>query len=142
MSIAIDSSVLIDLLGDDPRADAAEACLRQALGKGPVVVCDVVLSELTAGLGQGSMVMDVLEEMGIRFDTIDQRAALRAGEMQRKYRQRPRPAGTGAAHAARTNADFLVGAHAMLQCDGLITRDADFFRDFFKGLKVIEPTLT
>ena len=40
----------------------------------------------------------------------------------------------------RVVADFLVGAHAMLQCDALITRDAGFFRDFFKGLKVIQPT--
>ena len=41
--IAIDSSVLIDLLGDDPRAEAAEDCLRQALARGPVVVCDCLL---------------------------------------------------------------------------------------------------
>ena len=38
--IAIDSSVLIDLLGDDERAPAAEACLRNALSSGPVAVCD------------------------------------------------------------------------------------------------------
>ena len=139
MSVAIDSSVLIDLLGDDPRADAAEACLRVALGKGPVVVCDVVLSELTAGLGHGSLVIDVLEDMGIRFDAVDQRAAVRAGEMQRKYQQRQRAEGTASLATPRTIPDFLVGAHAMLQCDGLITRDAGFFRDYFKGLKVIEP---
>jgi predicted nucleic acid-binding protein len=36
-------------------------------------------------------------------------------------------------------ADFLVGAHALLQCHGLITRDAGFFRDYFKGLKLIVP---
>jgi predicted nucleic acid-binding protein len=35
--------------------------------------------------------------------------------------------------------DFLIGAHALLQCGGLITRDAGFFRDYFKGLKVIVP---
>ena len=35
--------------------------------------------------------------------------------------------------------DFIVGAHALLQCNGLITRDAGFFRDYFKGLKVIVP---
>jgi hypothetical protein len=26
-----------------------------------------------------------------------------------------------------------------MQCDALITRDAGFFRDYFKGLRVIEP---
>ena len=136
--IAIDSSVLIDLLGDDARADAAEACLRLALGSGAVVVCDVVVSEVTSGLGHGSEVMDVVEEMGIRYSAIDQRAAIRAGEMQRKHKQRVRTAGRTLA-TPRTIPDFLVGAHAMLQCSGLITRDAGFYRDYFKGLKVIEP---
>ncbi len=141
--IAVDSSVLIDLLGDDARADAAEACLRLALSSGPVVVCDVVVSEVTAGLGHGSEVMDVLEEMGLRFLALDQRAAIRAGEMQRKYKQRLRdsPAGAGTPASQRTIPDFLVGAHAMLQCDALLTRDEGFFRDYFKGLKVITPTL-
>ena len=44
--IAIDSSVLVDLLADGPQADAAEACLRQCLSNGPVVVCDVALAEV------------------------------------------------------------------------------------------------
>ena len=134
--IAVDSSVLIDLLGEDPRADAAEACLRLALGEGPVVVCEVVVSEVTAGLGSGADVMDTLEDMGILFCAVDQRAAIRAGEMQRKYNQRAR---VEAPVPRRTIPDFIVGAHALLQCKALITRDAGFFRDYFKGLKVIVP---
>lgn len=140
MAIAIDTAVLVDLLGDGPDADAAEACLRLALSRGPVVVCPVVLSELTSALGEGAVVVDVLDDMGIRFDGLDQRAAVRAGEMQRKFRHRQH-SGTQAESTPRGISDFLVGAHAMLQCEGLITRDAIFFRDYFKGLKVIEPGL-
>ena len=66
------------------------------------------------------------------------RAAVRAGEMQRKYNQRIEAAGARPL-LVRTVPDFLVGAHAMLQCAGLITRDAGFFRDYFKGLKIIVP---
>jgi len=137
--IAVDTNILIDLLGEDARADAAEACLRLALSAGPVVVCDVVLSEVTAGLGHGSDVMDVLEDMGLSFLALDQRAAIRAGEMQRKYKQRLR-AENKPLSAQRTIPDFLVGAHAMLQCSALVTRDDGFYRDYFKGLKVITPT--
>lgn len=136
---AVDSSVLIDLLGDDAaRADAAEACLRLALGSGPVVACDVVLSEVTAGLGHGGEVLEVLEEMGVRFASIDARAAVRAGEMQRRYTERMRKSGEPVP-AMRSAPDFLVGAHAMLQCAALITRDDAFYRDYFKGLKLIVP---
>jgi predicted nucleic acid-binding protein len=131
--IAIDSSVLVDLLADDPAtSDSAEASLRQALSAGPVVVCDVVVTEITTALAGGAEVLGVLEEMGIAFHPVEAKSAVRAGEMQRRYRQR-------GGQRQRTVPDFIVGAHALLQCDALITRDAAFFRDYFKGLKVIVP---
>ena len=131
--IAIDSSVLVDLLEGGPQADAAADALRQALHHGPVVVCDVVLAEVCTAFNDGSQVLEELEAAGLGYVPIEARAALRAGEMQRRYRQR---GGT----RNRTVADFLIGAHAMMQCDALITRDAGFYRDYFKGLKVIVPT--
>jgi predicted nucleic acid-binding protein len=137
--IAIDSSVLIDLLGEDVRAEAAEDSVRQALARGPVVVCDVVVSEVVAGLGFGAELVDTLEEAGIRCSAIEARAAIRAGEMQRRYQQRMKAEGRVPV-SPRTVPDFLIGAHALLQCSGLISRDAGFFRDYFKGLKVIVPT--
>ena len=131
--IAIDSSVIIDLLADDARtAEGAEASLRQSLTNGPVVVCDVVLAEVTTALRDGAEALGVLEEMGIAFLAVEARSAVRAGEMQRRYRQR-------GGLRQRTVPDFIVGAHALLQCSALITRDAGFFRDYFKGLKLIVP---
>lgn len=132
--IAVDSSVLIDLLegADDAAAEAAIDVLRDALRSGPVVVCDVVLAEVCAALKNGSEVLQDIEDAGISHLPTEARAALRAGEMQRRYRQR-------GDQRARTVPDFLVGAHALLQCTGLITRDATFFRDYFKGLKLMVP---
>ena len=137
--IAIDTSVLIDLLGEDARAGAAELSLRDALAHGPVVLCDVVVSEITAGLGHGAEIMDVVEEMGMSYLPVERKAAIRAGEMQRRYKQRLRTLGKTGLATQRTVPDFIVGAHALLQCSALITRDAGFFRDYFKGLKVIVP---
>ena len=132
--IAVDSSVLIDFFEEvDPlMTDAAIDTLREALRTGPVVVSDIVLAEVCTALKSGSDVLTDIEEIGISFLATEARAALRAGEMQRRYRQR----GGG---RERTVPDFLIGAHALLQCQGLITRDAGFFRDYFKGLKVIVP---
>jgi len=131
--IAIDSSVIIDLLSDNTgTAEGAEASLRQSLTVGPVVVCDVALAEITTALRDGAEALGVLEEMGITYLPVEAKSAIRAGEMQRRYRQR-------GGHRERTVPDFIVGAHALLQCSALITRDAGFFRDYFKGLKVIVP---
>ena len=140
--IAIDTSVLIDLLGDDAMAAAAETCLRKALAAGPVVMCDVVVSEITAGLGHGAEIMDVVEEMGMSYLAVERKSAIRAGEMQRRYKERMHAQNRSADPLQRTVPDFLVGAHALLQCSALITRDAGFFRDYFKGLKVIVPKAT
>ena len=136
--IAIDSSVLIDLIGEDARASAAEDAVRAAMTQGPVVACEVVISEVVAGLGHGSVLIDILEDAGIGFVPMELRAAVRAGEMQRRYKQRLRASGDSSA-PPRAVPDFLVGAHALMQCTALITRDAGFYRDYFKGLKVIVP---
>lgn len=136
--IAIDAPVLIDLLADGPHADAAEACLRQCLSAGPVVVCDVALAEVCGALRDGAEALAVLEEMSIRFSPLEAKSALRAGEMQRRYRQR---GGGQRGQGVRAAPDFMIGAHALLQCNGLITRDDAFFREYFKGLKLIVPTV-
>src|SRR5205814_10418142 len=129
----VDSSVIVELLADSEHADAAEAALRDALARGPVVVCDVVVAEICSSLRDGDQAMQALEEMGISYCAVEQKSALRAGEMQRRYR-------TKSGAPPRSIQDFIVGAHALLQCNALITRDAAFYRDYFKGLKVIVPT--
>ncbi|MGQ3050422.1 MAG: type II toxin-antitoxin system VapC family toxin [Roseateles sp.] len=136
--IAVDTSILVDYIGDGPSADEAERLLRSALSTGPVVACEVVVSEVVAGLGHSDIVLETLEAIGIGFSPLELRAALRAGEMQRRYRQRL-PASATSHDVKRTVPDFLIGAHALLQCQGLITHDAAFFRDYFKGLRLIAP---
>lgn len=131
--IALDSSVLVDLIsGRSEDAEAAAATLRQALQAGPVVLCEVALAEVCSSLQRGSQIMEAFDDIGIVYSPMEPKAALRAGEMQRRYRQR-------GGNRSRTVADFLIGAHAMMQCDALVTRDAGFYRDYFKGLKVIVP---
>ena len=131
--IAVDSSVLLDVLSGDARfCRASEACLAQALAVGEVVICDAVVAEVQTMLDTRETAMDSLAAMGLRYLATTEAAAVRAGHMQRRFRDR-------GGRRDRVVADFLIGAHALLQCNALITRDAGFYRDYFKGLKVIVP---
>jgi len=70
--------------------------------------------------------------IGLLAGAIEAKAAVRAGEMQRLYRQR-------CGQRQHSVPDLRVGAHALVQCNDLITRDDGLFRDPFKGLKVNVP---
>jgi len=134
--IASDVQVLLEWLTDGPRADAVEASLRQCLGSGKVVVSGPALTRLCADLRGGADVLSALEETGVHYSALEAKSALRAGEMLRRYRQRNK----NGAGTSRLITDFMIGAHALLQCDGLMTFDPTFYRDYFKGLKLIVPT--
>jgi predicted nucleic acid-binding protein len=131
--IAVDSSVLIDVLtADEHFGPGSSAALSNALAVDDVVVCEAVVAEVQLMLDTTSNIMETLNTLGIRFLAINEPAAVRAGVMNRRFRDR-------GGKRERIVADFLIGAHALLQCNALITRDAGFYRDYYKGLKVIVP---
>jgi predicted nucleic acid-binding protein len=54
--------------------------------------------------------------------------------MFRSYLAR-RPATSG----RRVIADFLIGAHARCLADRILARDRGYYRDYFKGLRLLVP---
>lgn len=132
--IAIDSSALIDVLTDDPIfGEASSIKLQSALERDSVVICDVVLAEIVTRIEPVDDLLDALSDLRVTFNAMSEQASVRAGIMQHRFRER------GGKKNERVISDFLVGAHALLHCNALITRDQGFFRDYFKGLKIINP---
>jgi len=131
---AVDSSVLFDIFLSDPVFGAASAdTMRAVLKQGIAVACPPVWAEVSSlfpGPGQAAATLAALE---VRFDPIDAEAALAAGLAWRRYRER-------GGSRKRVVADFLIGAHAKERADRLFTRDAGFYRDYFDGLIVLDPT--
>lgn len=129
--IAADSSVLIDLLFGGPRAELSAGAMSDAAQVGPLALSEVAMAEICAH-GDSEQTRKTLQSLGFVFVPTNETAAIRAGEMSKRYRK-------NGGSRSRIIADFLIGAHALMQCDALITYDTGFHRDYFKGLKVIVP---
>jgi predicted nucleic acid-binding protein len=132
--IAVDSSIIIDVIYDDPvYGEASGIALSEAVDSDDVVICDAAFAEICSYSEPIEPLLETLSRSGIRFSALTEQSAIRAGIMQQRFRKR------GGKRNERIISDFLVGAHALLQCNALITRDKGFFRDYFKGLKIINP---
>jgi predicted nucleic acid-binding protein len=129
---AVDSSILLDVLtGDRTHGEASRSALRASRMGGVVVACEVVWAE-TAGWFAGDAGRSAVAQLSIEFDPMRLEAAAAAGQAWRAYRASGGP-------RQRLIADFLIGAHAMVQADRLLTRDRGFYRTYFPSLEVVDP---
>ena len=137
MMTAVDTNVLLDLLLHDPSFGArSEEALRVASRAGAVMICEVVYAELAGLFPSHAALETFLRDTGIQMKPSSPDILWRAGELWRKFcLDRPRQS----AVARRIIADFLIGAHAMGQAEQLLTRDKDFYRAVFTGLRLAHP---
>ncbi len=136
MKTAVDSSVLLDVLGADPRFGiASREAMRTAYDAGALVACEIVWAEVRAHFATDDDFLRALGILGVRFEAITPDAAALAGRLWRASRK---VAGTS---RDRLVADFLIGAHAAQQADALLTRDRGFYRRRFR-IRIVDPSET
>nr|VFJ87618.1 MAG: hypothetical protein BECKH772A_GA0070896_1000437 [Candidatus Kentron sp. H]VFJ89413.1 MAG: hypothetical protein BECKH772B_GA0070898_1000437 [Candidatus Kentron sp. H]VFJ96015.1 MAG: hypothetical protein BECKH772C_GA0070978_1000438 [Candidatus Kentron sp. H] len=135
MTIAVDTNILIDILEPDPVfGESSKEALKYCLQQDHVVACDIVWAEIaTAYQADIEGLLVLLEQMGIGFSPLSQASALAAARIWYGYRKK---GGT----RQRIAADFLIGAHAFMQCDRLLSRDSGFFRNYFSDVRLVIPT--
>lgn len=134
MITAVDSSVLLDVFRGDPEfGPASLEALGRCLRDGVLCACDVVWGEVTAFFPSPKRAAQALEQGGVPLSVIGAPTAQAAGAAWRAYREAGGP-------RTRMLGDFLIGAHAQLQADRLLSRDRGFYREYFKKLDVLDPT--
>jgi predicted nucleic acid-binding protein len=132
---AVDSSVLLDVLsGDENFGEASRLALKSAYAQGPLLACEIVWAEVSATFGDDPPCGPILSRLGLEFDPLSIAAAEHAGRTWRTYRARKGP------RRERMIADFLIGAHALDSADRLLSRDRGFFRTYFPGLVLFDPS--
>ena len=134
MITAVDTNVLIDIFTEDAEfAEHSAAAVREALARGVLVACEVVWAETAALFPEEAAFRNAVRTLGVVSMALTEESAMEAGRAWKRCR-----AAGGA--RSRVISDFLIGAHALRQCDGLLARDRGFYAKYFPALSVTDPS--
>jgi predicted nucleic acid-binding protein len=130
---AVDTNVLLDVLrGDGSFGAGSVRALRRCGADGGLIACEVVWAELASQFQDKIACSQAMDQFGVAFDELGVDAAMVSGLHHRSYR-------AGGGPKQRIVADFLIGSHAQLQADQLLTRDRGFYRTYFSDLLIVDP---
>lgn len=129
----VDTNVLLDLVTNDAVwADWSIAQLEVASLTGPLLINDVIYSELSVRYERIEELDAFIEEAGLELIALPRAALFLAGKVFTQYRR---------AGGSRTGVlpDFFIGAHAAIQKLPLLTRDVGRYRSYFPTVELITP---
>jgi predicted nucleic acid-binding protein len=148
---AVDTNVLLDILLPDPEyKDSSRAYLERGIKAGSLIICEIVYSELSTFFSKKKELDRFLEDINATLKPSTTDSLYRAGEAWKEYLKRRTPGiqcpacgnnmiincsecgnPLGKRHII---SDFIIGAHASVLADNLITRDRGIYRTYFKNL--------
>lgn len=155
MTTALDTNALLAVLYEDDHTDASEQAIRDAYQRGKLVITPIVYAELAAdGHFLDADSLDTfLADFSIDVVEPSRNALFASGEAFAIYLDR-RPDGVqchscGAEQSVTCDAcgsgihprqhlapDFLIGGHAAIDTDGIVSFDSSFYSTYFPSLPV------
>lgn len=131
--LIVDTSVLIDVLEDDPRwADWSIAQMRGQAKVHELCINPVIYAELSLMFESVEALDAVIARMELCFQELPRAALFLAGKAFVRHRKK-------GGSKQNVLADFFIGAHAAVQRCGILTRDAGRYRAYFPTVELLMP---
>jgi predicted nucleic acid-binding protein len=137
MRTALDTNILSPIWSAAPSATTIASQLARVRAEGALVICAPVFVELSAIPGLNvRTVRKALAETAIAIDfDLEENVWMLSAETFAAYAIRRRRSGGGSPKLLLP--DFVIAAHALLQADRLMTRDANRYVQDFPSLRLI-----
>jgi predicted nucleic acid-binding protein len=132
--------------------EESKRLLELHLAKGRLVICEIVYAELASQFLSAQDLNRFLAETGIRLVNSNEKALYIAGEKWVEYSKKKSPMQCfhcgrhlklSCPHCAsviltrqRVLSDFIIGAHALVHADILLSRDRGVYKTYFNELKI------
>lgn len=138
MTTFLDTSALMAAInGAEVHHDWSVAQIEARRAEGPLIIADIVYSELSAGMASREDTDAAVTEWALERLRGNDDALFMAGQAYKAYRQKKR----GPGELPKTNVlpDFLIGALAKVEGYPLLTTNEDDFIKYFPDLQIICP---
>ncbi len=131
--VLVDTSVLLDLLTDDPAWVAwSMENLASAERSGELIINDMIWAEASVGFSRIEEYRGVMSGMGLKHRPIPQEALFLAAKAFLSYRK-------AGGNKKSPLPDFFIGAHAAVEGLTLLTRDPRRVARHFPKVEFICP---
>lgn len=154
MIAAVDTNILLDILIADKKYFAdSKNVIDMYIGQGQLIISEVVYAELACQFATESELKDFLSSTSIKLVQSNEKALVLAGERWRVYSKRRKKelqcsecGKSVIVHCENCNSvissrqrmvsDFMIGAHALIHAELLLSRDRGFYGTYFKDVDV------
>ena len=154
MITAVDTNILLDILLADKKYFAdSKNLIDTYIEQGQLIISEVVYAELSSQFTSESELKYFLSSTAIKLVHSNEKTLALSGEMWKGYSKRRKKqlqcsecGKFATVHCGNCNniitsrqrmvSDFMIGAHALIHSNLLLSRDRGFYKAYFKDLDV------
>jgi predicted nucleic acid-binding protein len=156
MITAVDTNIILDvLIPGEPFSESSRELLDRHLSKGKLILCEIVVAELAARFPSEEELASFLGDTRMTLVHSNEESLYLAGSRWAEYARKnakgrftcgkcghtlePACPECKAVLTRRLHvlADCLIGAHALVQADCILSRDLGVYNTYFRDLKVV-----